>query len=238
MLREMGLLVCVFTMELRLPFWHGHGHIMLVVFVFCNNRNFFFFNVLEIIVGMVLTLFRNNVFWILVFLVVLALFRDDMLCILIFIKVVLLHHNRTIVVINLTSLFHFIHMNRKGLFVVFRVSRLVKNFLFVFAFFLLELFDDINCNRTKIIADKRHAALLLAGDKQRAAPTETVSIMLTSHSIATINRAEDIARQDCWLLSLLYRLFLCLLLLLLFFFLFLFLFLFFLLLCHLGIFLG
>ena len=232
MLREMGLLVCVFTMELRLPFWHGHGHFMLVMLVFCDYRNFF--NILEIIVRMVLSLFRNNVFRILVFFVVLALFRDDMLCILIFIKVVLLHHNGTIVVIKLTSLLHVIHMNRKGLFVVFRVSRLVKNFLFVFAFFLLELFDNINCNRTKIIADKRHAAFLLAGDKQRAAPTETVSIMLTSHSIATINRAEDIARQDCRLLSLLYRLFLCLLLLLLFFFLFLF----FLLLCHLGIFLG
>ena len=231
--REMGLLVCVFTMELRLPFWHRHGHLVLVVLVFCYNRNFFF-NVLEIIVRMVLSLFRNNVFWILVFLVVLSFFRDDVLCILIFIKVVLLHHNGTIVVINFTSLFHFIHMNRKGLFIVCRVSRLVKNFLFVSAFFLLELFDDINCNWTKIIADKRHAALLLAGDKQRAAPTETVSIMLTGHSIATVNRAEDIARQDCWLLSLLYRLFLCLLLLLLLFFLFLFFFL----LRHFVIFLG
>ena len=191
---KMGLRGGVFTMEIRLTFGgrHGHRHSVLI---FCNNRNFFF-KIFKIVVRMVLALFRNNMFWVLVLIVVLSLFRDDMLCVLVFIKVLLLHHNGMVGVIDLFVLCLLFDINRKGFFVVvFRVERLVKGFLLFLAFFILVL-DNVNCNRAKIIANKRHAAFVLARNKQRAASTEAVSIMLTSHSIATVNRAKDIARQD------------------------------------------
>lgn len=120
----LGLRVGVFTMEIRLPFGGGRGHSVLV---FCNDRDFFF-KIFEIVVRMVLALFRNDMFWILVFIVVLSLFRDDMLCVLVLIKVLLFHHNGMIGVINLVSLWPSFHINGKGLFVVLRVDRLIKLF--------------------------------------------------------------------------------------------------------------
>ena len=125
---KMGLRGGVFTMEIRLPFGgrHGHRHSVLI---FCNNRNFFF-KIFKIVVRMVLALFRNNMFWVLVLIVVLSLFRDDMLCVLVFIKVLLLHHNGMVGVIDLFVLCLLFDINRKGFFVVvFRVERLVKGFL-------------------------------------------------------------------------------------------------------------
>ena len=59
----------------------------------------------------------------------------------------------------------------------------------------LELLDNINGNGAQVTAHQRHASLLIARDKERTAAIETVPIMLTRHSIATINGTKDIARQ-------------------------------------------
>ena len=59
----------------------------------------------------------------------------------------------------------------------------------------LELFYDVDCNRAKVSSDKRHATLLISGYKQRATSTETVTIVLAGHSIASIDRAKNVARQ-------------------------------------------
>lgn len=60
--------------------------------------------------------------------------------------------------------------------------------------FLL-LFDYIDCDRAEVVANERHAPLLLALHENRAATAETVSIMLTGHAVASVHSSENVAGQ-------------------------------------------
>ena len=65
----------------------------------------------------------------------------------------------------------------------------------------LELLHDINCNRAHITANKRHAALLIARDEERAAAAKAVAIMLAVHAIAAIHSAKHVTGQlRCYML--------------------------------------
>ena len=59
----------------------------------------------------------------------------------------------------------------------------------------LELFNDVDGDGAQVASNQRHAAFLIARDKERAASTEAVAIMFTGHSIAAIHCAKHVARE-------------------------------------------
>ena len=59
----------------------------------------------------------------------------------------------------------------------------------------MELFDNVNSYGAQVTTNQRHATLLIARDKERAASTEAVAVMFTCHSIAAIDRTEHVARE-------------------------------------------
>ena len=75
-------------------------------------------------------------------------------------------------------------------------NSMVCHFRFIFIDFM---FDDVNCNWAHVIINKGHASLLISRYKERTTSTITISVMLTCHTITSINGSKNIAWQFSWL---------------------------------------
>ena len=82
--------------------------------------------------------------------------------------------------------------------ILFFWSQLLLNDLMIwFVIFIIVSWRlyDINSNWTHVVVHERHAPLCSAGDKQTAAATEAVPVVLTCHAVTSINCTEHVARQ-------------------------------------------